>query len=73
MMKDLSGVVNRNGSQHYNASQSHRSDNSSFNGKVSGDMQKLYNLTRGINLMMHSKKLVECLLFMLETFKHTYP
>ena len=36
-------------------------------------MQKMYNLNRGIQLIMHSKKMIDSLLTMLETLKHTYP
>ena len=36
-------------------------------------MQKLYSLTRGINLMMQSKKSIDCLLVMIGLLKQAYP
>jgi len=35
-------------------------------------MQKLFSLNRGINLMMTSKKLIDCVLILLGTLKQTY-
>ena len=40
--------------------------------RVTADMQKLFNLTRGINLMMGSKKLIDCVLVLIDTLKQTY-
>ena len=40
--------------------------------RVTADMQKLFNLTRGINLMMTSKRLIDCVLILMDTLKQTY-
>lgn len=71
-MRELPGVlrkqINMPGSPNTSFSLSEKPSD-----RVPTDMQKLYKLSRGIQLMIQSKKLVDCVLVMIIALKQAYP